>query len=90
MWATQRLSSRHDQYKLLLPLHDLDFLIKLSTDPPMTAFVSLLHHIQLSRRLDVYYILGIASDTLPLLGKPLDARQLADQVLHFLVYSTAL
>ena len=32
----------------------------------MTAFVSLLHHIQLSRRLDVYYILGIASDTLPL------------------------
>ena len=59
----------------------------------MTAFVSLLHHIQLSRRLDVYYILGIASDTLPslpLLAKPFDARQLADQVLHFLVYSTAL
>ena len=31
----------------------------------MTAFVSLLYHIPLSRRLDVYYILGIASDTLP-------------------------
>ena len=58
-------SSRHDQYKLLLPLHDLDIPIKLPTDPPMTTFVSLLHHIQLSRRLDVYYILGIASDTLP-------------------------
>ena len=57
----------------------------------MTDFVSLLHPIQLSRRLDVYYILGIASDTLPslpLLAKPLDARQLADQVLHLLEYTT--
>ena len=58
--------SRHDQYKLLPPLHDLDIIIKLSTDPPLNAFVSLLNHIQLSRRLDVYYILRIASDTLPL------------------------